>query len=81
MPGSRHAAQLLLVQGIVASTLQLVRSMRDGADDPAVRKLMRERRHMLARLALCTAGVEHGSIRALRAAMAESDQTLEALLG
>jgi hypothetical protein len=75
------SAQRLLVQGVVASTLQLVRSVRDGCEPPAVRRLMLQRRRLLAELALDeTAPGQRGSIRALRAAVAESDRTLEALL-
>ena len=76
-----RAAQLLLVQGVIASTKQLVRSVRDGQDAPAVRRMMQERRRMLAELALDEAvqGMP-GSVWALREAVAESDRTLEALL-
>jgi hypothetical protein len=80
MPASGSSARVLLTQGIVASTLQLVRSMRDGDDVPVVRGLMQERRRMLALLPLHGAGAEQGAFRALSAAVAESDQTLEALL-
>ena len=76
------AARLLLVQGVIASTLQLVRSVRDGQEAPAVRELMLERRRMLAELARDEAvqGLP-GSVWALREAVVESDRTLEALLG
>lgn len=76
-----RAARLLLVQGVIASTMQLVRSVRDGQDAPAVRRLMLERRRMLAELALDEAvqGLP-GSAWALREAVVESDRTLEALL-
>jgi hypothetical protein len=80
MSGSGRAAQLLLAQGVVASTLQLVRSMRDGDEVPVVRGLMQERRRLLALLPLHEAVAEQGSFVALSAAVAESDQTLERLL-
>jgi len=77
-----RAAQLLLVQGVIASTMQLVRLVRDGRDAPAVRQLMRERRRMLSELTRDD-GVQGlpGSAWALREAVVESDRTLEALLG
>lgn len=81
MTARRPAAQRLLVQGIVASTLQLVRNVRDGSETPALRRLMIERRRMLAELALDDrAPASPGCLRALAAAIAESDRTLEALL-
>jgi hypothetical protein len=74
-------AQLLLVQGVIASTMQLVRSVRDGQDAAAVRRMMLERRRMLAELSRDEAvqGMP-GSAWALREAVVESDRTLEALL-
>lgn len=80
MHGADPAARRLLVQGVLASTLQLVRSMRDGADVPVVRRQMLERRQMLARLSLQRAGVACGATAALQAAVEESDLTLETLL-
>jgi hypothetical protein len=80
MSVSGSSARVLLAQGVVASTLQLVRSMRDGDEGPVVRGLMQERRRMLALLPLHEAGAEQGSFVALSAAVAESDQTLERLL-
>jgi hypothetical protein len=76
-----RAAQLLLVQGVIASTMQLVRLVRDGRDTPAVRHLMLERRRMLAELTRDDAvqGLP-GAAWALREAVVESDRTLEALL-
>jgi hypothetical protein len=74
-------AQLLLVQGVIASTMQLVRSVRDGHDAPALRRLMLERRRMLQELARDeTVQGLPGSVWALREAVVESDRTLEALL-
>jgi hypothetical protein len=76
------SAQRLLVQGVVASTMQLVRGVRDGREAPAVRRLMLERRRMLAELALdAPVAGQDGSLWALQAAVVESDRTLEALLG
>jgi len=76
------AAQSLLVQGIVASTMQLVRSVRDGREASAVQRLMQERRRMLSELApIELVAGQAGNLRALRAAVVESDRTLEALLG
>ena len=77
--GAPQAAQLLLVQGVIASTMQLVRYVRDGQDAPAVRRLMLERRRMLAEIAPDIVGLP-GAMVALRAAVVESDFTLEALL-
>lgn len=80
MHGTPRAAQRLLVQGVVASTMQLVRCIRDG-ETPAARRLMLERRRMLAELAQDEmAQTLPGATWALREAVAESDRTLEALL-
>jgi hypothetical protein len=82
MPATLQSAQQLLVQGVVASTLQLVRSVRDGHEPLVLRGLMLERRRMLA--ALAPDEVEPGQsgvLWALRAAVAESDRTLETLFG
>lgn len=82
MIGTARASQRLLVQGVLASTLQLVRQVRDGREPAAVRGLMGERRRMLAELARDVESIAGaGSLAALSAAMAESDRTLEALLG
>lgn len=79
---SQAAAQRLLVQGVVASTIRLVHEVRDGREAEAVRCLMLERRRMLTGLALATPiGGPGGSLWALHAAVVESDRTLEALLG
>jgi hypothetical protein len=77
-----RASQRLLVQGVLASTLQLVRQVGDGREPALVRGLMGERRRMLAELARNMEAIGGaGSLAALAAAMAESDRTLEALLG
>ncbi|MEO6078231.1 MAG: hypothetical protein ABIQ86_00420 [Steroidobacteraceae bacterium] len=60
--------------------MQLVRQVRDGREAPVVRGLMLDRRRMLEE-ALETAPELPGSMRALQAAIVESDRTLEALLG
>jgi hypothetical protein len=76
-----RAARLLLVQGVIASTKQLVRSVRDGQDAEAVRRMMLERRRMLAELSLDEAVQgQPGTAWALHEAVVESDRTLEALL-
>lgn len=76
------AAQRLLVSGITASTLQLVRSLRDGRSSVALRQLMSERRRMLGEL---MAGPVDPALQtrleALCGAVAESDRTVEALAG
>jgi hypothetical protein len=61
--------------------MQLVRSVRDGREPPGVRRLMLERRRMLQQALDETVPAQVGSLRALHAAVAESDRTLEALLG
>jgi hypothetical protein len=61
--------------------MQLVRCVRDGQEAPSVRRLMLERRRMLADLALEEpVSGQPGPMWALRAAIVESDRTLEALL-
>jgi hypothetical protein len=72
----------MLALGVVASTLQLVRSMADGHAPAAVQDLMQERRRLLAELARnVDSPVAVGSLAALAAAVAESDRTLGALIG
>ncbi len=75
-------SQRLLAQGVVASTQQLVRAMRDRQAPGAVQGMMQERRRLLTELArnVNTPG-EVGSLAALVAAVAESDRTLGALIG
>jgi hypothetical protein len=75
-------AQRLLAKGVVASTQQLVRAMRDRQAPDAMQGLMQERRRLLTELArnVNTPG-EVGSLAALAAAVAESDRTLGALIG
>ena len=74
------AAQRLLVNGITASTLRLVRALRDGGSADLLRELMAERRRMLREL---QAGpvhpVLHRHLAAIRAAVEESDRTVEHL--
>ena len=77
-----RAAQRLLVQGVLASTAHLVRELRDGAPSGDLMGLMSARRRMLGELAATPGCPEfHSSIRALGAAVAESDRTVEALIG
>ncbi len=79
---SASASRLLLAQGVMAATHQLVRGLRDGRDVAPLRRLMDSRRRLLGELARemdSEAGA--GSLAALHAAVAESDRTLEDLLG
>lgn len=81
-PAPLPAAGRLLAQGVTASTFQLVRGMRDQRDRATIRSLMAERRRLLTELARCMNTGRHvGSLAALSAAVAESDRTLEVLLG
>jgi hypothetical protein len=74
--------QRLLAQGVMASTHRLVRSLREGRRPAAIRRLMGERRRLLAELArYVNAGEGVGSLAALEAAVGESDRTLEKLIG
>lgn len=75
------AAQRLLVQGVMASTTRLVRLLLEGRSGPELRGLMLERRRMLTDLAAELALPEEAApMVALRAAVVESDRTLETLL-
>lgn len=73
-------ARRLLVQGVLASTNQLVRGLAEGRPRAALRKLMQERRRMLGELRAGYGPEDRESLRALAAAMAESDRTMEAML-
>lgn len=76
------AARRLLVQGVMASTAQLVRGVRDGRSPAEVRALMSERRRMLQELILRETHPANAlSLESLGEAVAESDRTLEHLLG
>lgn len=82
MTGAVSPAGHLLAQGVLASTLQLVRAMREGAPAASVRRMMQERQCLLAQLARKMDDPGRvGSLTALAAAVAESDRTLGALLG
>lgn len=82
MIDATRAARRLLVQGVMASTAQLVRSVRDGREAGEVRGLMSERRRLLGELVEQERGPENASLLvALAQAVAESDRTLEHLLG
>lgn len=82
MPASVPAEGRLLAQGVVASTLQLVRGVRDAGERAAIEALMAERHRLLGELARFMNTDRHaGSLAALAAAVAESDRTLEAMLG
>lgn len=75
-------AQRLLASGITASTLELVRSLREGRSAERLQQLMSERRRMLGELQSgpVTPGFQD-LLNALRIAVAESDRTVEALRG
>ena len=79
---NHRPAQRLLVQGVLASTAHLVRELRDGASSGELRGMMSARRRMLGELAATSGCPEFdSSILALGAAVAESDRTVEALIG
>jgi hypothetical protein len=74
-------AQRLLVLGVLASTNQLVRGLANGVPQDRLVELMRERRRMLGELDAVVDGASFsGRMRALTAAVAESDRTVEALI-
>jgi len=74
-------AQRLLVQGVLASTNQLVRGLSEGLPADRLLELMRERRRMLGELDAVIDGVGFTErMGALSAAVAESDRTVEALI-
>ena len=80
--GEERAARRLLAQSVMASTFQLVRSVRDQQPLASIRDQMSERQRLMAELARhVNAGEGAGSLAALRAAVAESDRTLEELIG
>jgi hypothetical protein len=65
----------------MASTTRLVRCLLEGRSGPELRGLMLERRRMLTELAAELALPEQAApMMALRAAIVESDHTLETLL-
>ena len=76
------ASDRLQANSVMAFTHQLVRGLRDGHSTLVMRQMMGERRQLLARLARDVNSPEAvGLLAALQAAVAESDRTLEALLG
>jgi hypothetical protein len=82
MRGGERASRRLLAQSVMASTFQLVRSVRDQQPSTTIRDQMGERQRLMAELARHLDAVEGaGSLAALRAAVAESDRTLEELIG
>ncbi|MET0281655.1 MAG: hypothetical protein ABW278_11130 [Steroidobacteraceae bacterium] len=82
MIGDTRAAQRLLLQGVMASTFQLVRQLRDGHSPGMLQGLLQERRRMFSELAReVDVPEDAGSLAALRAALAESDRTVAALIG
>jgi hypothetical protein len=79
--GDHRPAQRLLVQGVMASTAQLVRCLRDRTGSQQVRDLMSERQRLLRELLADLPEPEFRErLAALDAAVAESDCTMEALL-
>jgi hypothetical protein len=76
------AARRLLAQNVTAYTYQLVSSLQNARAPAVIRRLMGDRQRLLAELARdVNAKEEVDSLAALRAAVAESDRTLEALIG
>jgi hypothetical protein len=73
-------AHRLLVQGVLASTNQLVRGLAEGLPPDRLLELMRERRRMLGELDAVVGVGFAGRMRALSAAVVESDRTVEALI-
>ena len=82
MIGDTRPARRLLVQGVMASTAPLVRGVHDGRRPVEVRALMSERRRMLRELIEQEDAPENReTLGFLEQAVAESDRTLEDLLG
>jgi hypothetical protein len=78
----REAACRLLARNVTATTYQLARGMVDARPGEVIRGLMAERQRLLAELARhVNVSVGAGSLAALRAAVAESDRTLEQMIG
>lgn len=74
------AAQRLLVNGITASTLCLVRALQDGSSCSRLRELMAERQRMLRELQSGPVHpVLHRYLAVIGAAVEESDRTVEQL--
>jgi hypothetical protein len=79
--GDRRAAQRLLVTGVTASTVRLVRGLRDGCCRWEMLRLLGERRRMYGELAASLREARYaGRLQALSAAVAESDRAMEELL-
>lgn len=76
------AARRLLAQNVMAFTFRLAREVQERAPAATIRELMDERQRLMAELARhVNARGGAGPLAALRAAVAESDRTLEALIG
>jgi hypothetical protein len=76
-----RAAQRLLVQGVLASTIRLVDLVQDQREAGQVRQLMSERRRLLCEIESRLSDATHRQcLDAMRAAVVESDRTLEALI-
>jgi len=80
--GDSRALRRLQVQSVMAATFQLVRGIQDGRRPAAIRRMMTERQRLLAVLAQdVNVQADDGSLAALQGAVAESDRTLDALMG
>ena len=74
-------AQRLLVQGVMAVTAQLLRSLSESLDAAAMRALLAERQRLLRELGRGIRGErELGCYEAMRAAVAESDVAIAVML-
>lgn len=72
----------MLAQNVMSSTFQIVRGMRDGQHKAVILGLIAERQRLMAELArYMNTDRQVGSLASLRAAVAESDRTVEALFG
>jgi hypothetical protein len=75
------AAQRLLVQGVLASTIRLVNLVQERREAGQVRQLMSERRRLLYEIESGLSDPAHRlCLDAMRAAIVESDRTMEALI-
>ncbi|MEP7311479.1 MAG: hypothetical protein ABI859_02760 [Pseudomonadota bacterium] len=74
-------AQRLLVQGVLATTAQLIRSLGQGSNAAALQGLVAERRRLLRELGRGIGGErELGCYEAMRSAVSESDAAIAVML-
>ncbi|MEP7311682.1 MAG: hypothetical protein ABI859_03820 [Pseudomonadota bacterium] len=74
-------AQRLLVQGVMALTAQLVRSLGQGSNAAALQELVAERQRLLRELGRGIRGErELGCYEAMLSAVVESDAAIEVML-